>query len=215
MDALTARFFQPVREEELVLRGQPLRLAPPSAAQVLEAKAEAARMEPEADIRVLCSNACLLARALQTAEGPAFRDGEQVLAELTPAEIEELSRRLGKLCREGDPGVETPGLDAQAYKAALKADKAGRLRWRVLREFHALPGEERARKLRERDYLYCVLNLILDEEEKLDSLCPACRAKALEKRCACCGAPLTSSSIGENPAFDQARFDRLSKEGLG
>lgn len=214
MDVLTARFFQPVRGEELVLRGQPLRLVPPSAAQVLEARSEAARMEPEEDIRVLCSNACLLARALQKEDGPAFRDGEQVLEVLSPAEIEELSQRLGKLCREENPGVETPGLDAEAYKAALKSDKAGRLRWRVLREFHALPGEERVQKLEERDYLYCVLNLILDEEEKLDALCPSCRARALEKRCSCCGAPLTPSSIGENPAFDQARFDRLSKEGL-
>ncbi len=213
MEHLTAKLFQPVREEELTLRGQPLRLAPPAAAAILEARAEALRMAPKEDARVLCSNACLLARAVLREEGPAFRDGAQVLEELTPGEIEFLSDRLARLCQEGDPGVETPGLAAQDYKAALKEDKAGRLRWRVQRAFHALPSEARVQDMRERDYLYCVLNLILDEEERLESLCPNCRAKATERRCACCGAPLVSSDLGENPSFDQARFDKLSREG--
>lgn len=214
MDKLTARFFQPVSGEELVLEGQPLRLVPPKAAQILEAKAEALRMEPAEEARVLCSNACLLARALLREDGPAFGNGTQVLKALTPAQIEALSQRLARLCQAETPGVETPGLAVEDYKEALRSDKAGRLRWRVLREFHALPNEERARRLDERDYLYCVLNLILDEEEKLEALCPSCRARAEEKRCACCGGPLNSDSVGENPAFDQARFDQLSKEGL-
>lgn len=214
MDLLTAKLFQPAREEELTLRGRVLRLVPPAAFRVLEAKAEAELMGPEEDTRVLTSNACLLARAIYGAEGQVFRDGIQVLETLTPDEIETISDRLALLCRGADPGVETPGLDAENYRAALKRDDAARLRWKVQKAFHALPGEARVQDMREKDYLYCVLNLILDEEEALDQLCPACRAKAMEKRCACCGAPLEPSPAGENPNFDRARFDRLSGEGL-
>ncbi len=213
MDPLTAKLFQPVREEELTLRGRLLWLAPPTARWILEAKAEAELMQPEEDARALVSNACLLARAIYGAEGPVFRDGTQVLEELTPGEIEQLSDRLLQLCQEADPGVETPGLAVQDYKAALKQDPAARLRWRVLRAFHALPSESRVRDMREKDYLYCALNLILDEGEKLDQLCPECRTKATEKRCACCGAPLDAPQTGENPAFHQSRFDQLRREG--
>ena len=31
--------------------------------------------------------------------------------------------------------------------------------------------------MRERDYVWCVANLLLDREEELDALCPACRAR--------------------------------------
>ena len=34
----------------------------------------------------------------------------------------------------------------------------------------------------DREYLWCVLNLMLDDQEELDRLCPACRARAEEAR---------------------------------
>ena len=40
-----------------------------------------------------------------------------------------------------------------------------------------------------RDYLWCLTNLLLDREEALERLCPRCRTRALEERCAACGAP--------------------------
>jgi predicted amidophosphoribosyltransferase len=66
--------------------------------------------------------------------------------------------------------------------------------------------------MHQRDYLYCLLNLILDEEEQLNQLCPSCRQRAAEPRCACCGGPLEEAAA-ENPSFDQAKFDRLREEG--
>jgi predicted amidophosphoribosyltransferase len=67
----------------------------------------------------------------------------------------------------------------------------------------------------ESDYLYCALQLLLDKEERLAGLCPACRAAATEdtSRCAVCGGPLETAT--ENPAFDLARFEELRDHGGG
>ena len=37
------------------------------------------------------------------------------------------------------------------------------------------------------DYLWCAVNLLLDDEETLAQLCPACRERAMEARCPVCG----------------------------
>lgn len=81
----------------------------------------------------------------------------------------------------------------------------------MLKAFGALPGEKRARELKHRDYLWCALNLLLDEQEELERLCPACRAEAMAERCPVCGAE--KGNWGENPAFDPQRFRELGGEG--
>lgn len=74
----------------------------------------------------------------------------------------------------------------------------------------ALPTEERARAMKDRDYLWCALNLLLDQEEELELLCPACRSRALSGCCPVCGAPAGSGS--SNETFDWARYRRLKGE---
>lgn len=64
----------------------------------------------------------------------------------------------------------------------------------------------------DRDYLWCALNLLLDDEEELSRLCPACRAEAEREKCPVCGLP--TGSGGHNGSFDMARFERL-KGGAG
>ena len=51
--------------------------------------------------------------------------------------------------------------------------------------------------MKARDFLWCAVNLLLDREEELDRLCPACRAQAEEARCLCCGAPMDGVSVGQ------------------
>lgn len=63
----------------------------------------------------------------------------------------------------------------------------------------------------DREYLWCALNLLLDDEEKLDGLCPSCRAEALGNRCAVCGTPLGDCSGGENAGFDSGRYEVLKR----
>lgn len=82
----------------------------------------------------------------------------------------------------------------------------------MLKTFGALPTEERAKVMTDRDYLWCAVNLLLDEEEVVSRLCPACRAEAEKDRCPVCGREKGEVSQGENPAFDWARFERM-KEG--
>ena len=40
----------------------------------------------------------------------------------------------------------------------------------------------------DRDYLWCALNLALDQEEELARLCPDCRQRAAEEPGPVCGA---------------------------
>lgn len=75
----------------------------------------------------------------------------------------------------------------------------------------ALPSERRTREMTDGDYLYCILHLLLDQEEQLERLCPQCRGRAEEERCACCGAMLSAWQEGQNPAFDEGQFQKLSR----
>ncbi len=81
----------------------------------------------------------------------------------------------------------------------------------MLKVFGALPTEARAREMTHRDYLWCALNLLLDEEEKLDALCPACRTEALEERCPVCGGARCDGAVEENAAFDWERYQRMKR----
>lgn len=82
----------------------------------------------------------------------------------------------------------------------------------MLRLFGALPTEERARDMTDRDYLWCALNLLLDREEELSRLCPDCRERAEREPCPVCGE--SRENWGNNPSFDLERFERL-KGGAG
>ena len=193
--------------------GMELRLL--SALEALQARREGRELAQDGRELALCSNACLLARALERAvdSTPLFFSGREVLAGLTVEEIGALSARWAAFARESDPGLELSSPQLEELKGGLREDSGERLRWRVLRQFHALPSEDRARAMKGRDYLWCLANTLLDREEALERLCPACRAKALEERCSACGQPAASWG-GVNPAFDQERFDKL-KEGEG
>lgn len=79
----------------------------------------------------------------------------------------------------------------------------------MLKAFGALPTEARAREMTGRDYLWCALNLLLDDEEALEALCPACRVRAEEPRCPVCGEE--TGRWVENGSFDEARFERLKR----
>ena len=85
----------------------------------------------------------------------------------------------------------------------------------MLRVFRALPSEDRVRALTQREILWCALNLILDDEETLDGLCPACRSRALEERCAVCGAPLGQMEGGDNASFDLEKFEAMRRGECG
>lgn len=87
--------------------GNGMRLRLLSALEVLQARREAAELAGEDRERALCSNACLLARALEDGEGgaPVFADGRAVLAGLTVEEIGSLAARWGELHRAFDPGL--------------------------------------------------------------------------------------------------------------
>lgn len=79
-----------------------------SALEILQARREAAELASDGRERALCSNACLLARALERSEdrSPVFADGRGVLAGLTVEEIASLAARWSAFRRESDPGLD-------------------------------------------------------------------------------------------------------------
>ena len=164
--------------------GRCLRLL--TAREVLEARRESLELEGDT---ALCSNACLLARALTREGERVYPDGQAVLEALSPEEIETLAGAWAAFDRRENPGLTAPADRVEDLKAALKGLPQERLKWKVLRAFGALPTEERARAMTGRDYLWCALHLLLDEEEILDRLCPACRAGRRRRLARCAGAP--------------------------
>ena len=83
--------------------GMELRLL--SALEVLEARREAAQLAESQEERALCSNACLLARALESGEKPVFDSGRAVLAGLTVSEIAALAGRWREFDRKENPSA--------------------------------------------------------------------------------------------------------------
>ena len=61
----------------------------------------------------------------------------------------------------------------------------------------------------DRDYLYCILNEWLDSEDRLSQMCPECRARAGERRCAACGALIDDTAGDVNESFDAARYKQM------
>ena len=101
--------------------GMDLRLL--SALEVLQARREAAELAQEDRERALCSNACLLARALERSEEqrPVFSDGQEVLSVLTVEEIGALASRWSQFSRSENPG---PGLSEEELED-VKKNSAG------------------------------------------------------------------------------------------
>jgi len=96
--------------------GMELRLL--SALEVMQARREAGELAREDRERALCSNACLLARALEHGEEhtPVFQNGRAVLAGLTVEEIANLAARWDRLRRESNPGLDLSGEELENLK---------------------------------------------------------------------------------------------------
>ena len=96
--------------------GMDLRLL--SALEVLQARREAGELAKAERERPLCSNACLLAKALERSDdhSPVFQNGSEVLAALTVEEIAALAQRWAQLRRDTDPGLEVNAEELQSLK---------------------------------------------------------------------------------------------------
>ncbi len=95
--------------------GMRLRLL--SALEVLQARREAEGLARAPKEHALCSNACLLARALETEEGsPIFSGGEAVLAGLRVEEIAALAKTWSQFNREENPALTMGQEEAEALK---------------------------------------------------------------------------------------------------
>lgn len=179
-----------------------LRLA--SAYDALCAKRQAARMQEQLKDMPpeLLSNCCLLSRCLRP-EGRELFSAQELLEKLGCGEIEQLSAEYERLCT---PTVFDGEQVLEELMARMKNADYERMKWRVLREFSVLPGERRAREMTDSDYLYCFIQLRLDDEEQLEKLCPDCRGQLERNACPVCG---QGGVRYTNPSFDMDRFNRM------
>ena len=92
------------RDRMALDNGMNLRLL--SALEVLQARREADELAQEDRERALCSNACLLARALERGGQPVFADGGAALAGLSAREIGALAGRWAAFDRAENPSPE-------------------------------------------------------------------------------------------------------------
>lgn len=64
--------------------------------------------------------------------------------------------------------------------------------------------------MKDRDFLWCLVHGLLDREEELERLCPACRSQGEEERCPVCGQPRSGWGEGSiNSGFDEHQFQQL------
>ena len=106
------------RRTEALVRGEACVLRVVTARELLEARREAEELARDGMERALCSNACLLARALERDGKRLFASGGEALDALTPGEIEALAERLGRLNRAENPSAEDGEKAAEPLKKA-------------------------------------------------------------------------------------------------
>lgn len=181
-----------------------------SAAALLQARKEAQELaEEDQEALGLCLNACILAQAAYREDGERmFRDGMDVMQRISAERIGRWTKRYLELCAEENPVCSME--NRKTFGALLEKAPYERIKWRVLRAFGVLPSEKRAQEMTDGDYLYCVMQMALDEEEERKCLCPQCREETERNVCVCCGAALPE----ENENFDEARFEELRQSGI-
>ena len=105
------------RRDRLTLEdGTQLRLL--SALEVLEARREGEELAQGEGERALCTNACLLARALEEKGKPLFPSGRAVLEHLSAREVANLARLWDELDRTENPSPEDGEEETQPIKKA-------------------------------------------------------------------------------------------------
>lgn len=107
------------RREAVSVGGEPHELRVVTARELLEARREAQTLMADESERALCSNACLLSRALERDGRPVFSSGSQLLEQLTPGEIQQLADRLGRLNQAQNPSAQDSVQEVQQRKKAL------------------------------------------------------------------------------------------------
>lgn len=193
----------------LTRQGYELRIL--SAWELIQARQEARSLEGPEETLALRGNACILSRAVYRGGMRLFSSGRSVLEGWSGEKIAQEMEAYRALADRVDPdcGQETR---ISALMEALEKEPMERIRWYVLKTFGVLPTESRARSMTEGDYLYCAVQLMLDNEEQKNKLCPTCRQKVEEHRCIRCGGAIEDEA-DRNPSFDLSRFEEMRQGG--
>lgn len=114
-----------------------------SAAEVLEARREAGELAADERERAVCSNACLLSRALELGGKPVFPTGAAALEGLRLEEIETLAGEWAAFNRAENPSPEDEMQRVDQLKKAWSTRLTSALNGACSKRSECCPGRNR------------------------------------------------------------------------
>lgn len=118
-----------------------------------------------ADSATLAHNACLTAMCLYDGFGRVFESGDEALLRLTAEELAHIVSRYAAL-RLGDFDIDSVTPDEmERLRQSMAQSPLNRIRWKVQKAFCRLPSDHALQRMTDGQYLYCYLNLLIDEAQ--------------------------------------------------
>lgn len=119
------------------------------------------------DSEALAHNACLASLCLYDGIGRVFESGDEALLRLTADELAQVAQSYAEL-RKSDLDIDSiDGADIERLREKLASSPLSRIRWKVQKAFCRLPSETAVKRMTDGQYLYCYLNLLIDEAEEI------------------------------------------------
>lgn len=161
------------RREKIALFGREFEIRLISAYDAAVCVASAKELEKRlaaksvADSEALAHNACLAALCLYDSLGRVFESGDEALLRLTAEELALIVSKYADM-RLNDFDIDSVSEDdMERLRQSMAASPLTRIRWKVQKALCRLPSDRSLQRMTDGQYLYCYLNLLIDEAEGL------------------------------------------------
>lgn len=119
------------------------------------------------DSGALAHNACLASMCLYDSFGRVFESGDEALLRLTAEELALIVSKYADMrLNDFDIDSVTPD-EMERLRECMAHSPLTRIRWKVQKALCRLPSDRALQRMTDGQYLYCYLNLLIDEAEGL------------------------------------------------
>lgn len=161
------------KREKITLFGRELEIRLISAYDAALALSSAREMEKRLekkgidDSAALSHNACLTAMCLYDSLGRVFESGDEALLRLTADELSCIVSKYADM-RHKDLDIDSIDEDEiERLRENMESSPLSRIRWKVQKALCRLPSDASLQRMTDGQYLYCYLNLLIDEAQSL------------------------------------------------